>query len=619
MQSELANLSRLFDRRDLFRYLVLLLAMLVGTGFELLGVGIIPAFLAVLLAPDKLLASRPAQLVEAWSGVSLPAGNDLVYLGSAGLIAAFIAKNVFALGLVWLSARVSDSQKIRVTTALFAAYQRAPLEFQLHRNTAELLRVVRQDVDELFIAVNQLIRAARGGLLAASIIALFAFTMPASSSIGLLSIAAAAGGLVRITRARIRLQGRAAKEAAMRMVRWISNGLTVSLEARLLGVEQTFIEGQRRAVDQMARAGRRRRILSEALPLALELLAVTGVLGVLAIGVAAGVESSAVLPQLAFFAVAVIRVRTSLTEVMMGVNSLQYSASAVEQVVGDLVLLGAIDGPPAISVSKLPIRSTPAASESGLQISRVSYTYPSADSPALTDVSLEIATGSLIGIVGPTGSGKTTLLNLLVGALDPTEGEIAWNGRRIEGGPSAWNGALGYVPQAVALLDATLEANIALGAKRSTIDRERIERAVRDARLEEYVRSLPKGLSTEIGERGVRMSGGQRQRVGLARALYHNPEILLMDEGTSALDNETESLVMEAVARERDRTRIVVAHRMSTVRNCDLIHFLVAGRLEASGTYDGLMERSVAFRRMVLAAESAAGRSPDEVAPPASS
>jgi ATP-binding cassette subfamily C protein len=229
----------------------------------------------------------------------------------------------------------------------------------------------------------------------------------------------------------------------------------------------------------------------------------------------------------------------------------------------------------------------------------VSFAYEREGAPVLRDASLSIAPGESVGIVGPTGSGKSTLLDLLLGLLTPSKGRITVDGAELAGQLASWQRSIGYVPQDVYLEDATIRANVAFGLEREEIDDERVGRAVRSAQLDDFLSSLPAGLDTVIGERGVRLSGGERQRVAIARALYHEPELLVFDEATSALDPITELELTRAIdALKGKKTLVVVAHRLGTVRRCDRLFFLRDGRIEAVGSYDELLERSEEFRRM---------------------
>ncbi len=234
-----------------------------------------------------------------------------------------------------------------------------------------------------------------------------------------------------------------------------------------------------------------------------------------------------------------------------------------------------------------------------ITLNNIHYRYPNALRPALDGINLTIPTKSTVGLVGTTGSGKTTTVDLILGLLDAQKGTLEIDGQVItEHNCRAWQRSVGYVPQQIYLADDTVAANIAFGIEAKDIDQTAVERAAKTANLHEFVTNgLPKQYQTTVGERGVRLSGGQRQRIGIARALYHNPQVLILDEATSALDNVTEQAVMEAVHNlGHEITIIMIAHRLSTVKNCDQIVLLEQGRVNARGVYGELMENNVHFK-----------------------
>ena len=234
-----------------------------------------------------------------------------------------------------------------------------------------------------------------------------------------------------------------------------------------------------------------------------------------------------------------------------------------------------------------------------IEFENVSYQYPGAVKQSLSEISLRIARGTSVAIIGPTGAGKTTLVDLLLGLLEPSSGRILINGVELSGVIASWQRSIGYVPQDIYLTDDTIRGNIALGIPAAEIDGNAVELAINAAQLDAFVASLPAGLETVVGERGVRLSGGQRQRIGIARALYHNPAVLIFDEATSSLDSDTEEFVIEAVdALRGSRTIIVIAHRLSTIRNCDQAFALRDGVLSASGPVSDFLDRAQPIRTL---------------------
>jgi ABC-type multidrug transport system fused ATPase/permease subunit len=230
-----------------------------------------------------------------------------------------------------------------------------------------------------------------------------------------------------------------------------------------------------------------------------------------------------------------------------------------------------------------------------IHLGNLRYTYPGTQVPAIKDVSIVIPKGATIGFVGSSGSGKSTLIDVILGLHLPVCGEVKVDGQDIQKNMRSWQDQIGYVPQSIYLTDDTLKNNIAFGISSEKIDDTAVKRAIVAAQLEEFVNDLTEGLDTIVGERGVRLSGGQRQRIGIARALYHNPSVLVLDEATSALDTETESGVMRAVsALNGSKTILIVAHRLSTLQECDVIYRLENGLIDSSGSYDDIVAKYIA-------------------------
>jgi ATP-binding cassette subfamily C protein len=309
-----------------------------------------------------------------------------------------------------------------------------------------------------------------------------------------------------------------------------------------------------------------------------------------------GRDLSTLMPTLVLFGVSLGRLKGCATEFVSCFTQVRYNLASVEAVANDLAELNVGPAPPVASPDAEPLALNP---DSVLEFSHVDFRYLPDRPQVLHDVSLRILRGTCVGFVGPTGSGKSTILDLAMGVLHPDAGQLLLDGEDLQARLPSWRACIGYIPQQVMLLDDTMAGNIALGVPPEEQDRAAIEEAVDAAQLRATVDALPDGLNTRVGERGVRISGGQRQRIAIARALYHRPEILVMDEGTSSLDTDTERAVVDSVhALKGERTILMVAHRLNTVRECDTIFFVRDGRIEAQGTYDELFENHAGFRRL---------------------
>jgi ATP-binding cassette subfamily C protein len=388
------------------------------------------------------------------------------------------------------------------------------------------------------------------------------------------------------------------------MGRWAVSTLQQSLhgfrDIAILDRREYFAEEYERVREEIGRTRYLRQLLGDVPRVALETGLVLFVALLVAGWAVAGPRPEDSFAVLGMFAYAALRVLPSVSRVVLQLNELRFGSASAATVHKDLIATESA----AASVPRVhrgePLEPVPL--RRSIRLEQVSYRYPGADRNAVDGVDVEIGTGESIGIVGPTGGGKSTLIDLVLGLLSPDSGRVLVDDSDIHTQLDGWQRNLGVVPQAVYLLDSTLRRNIALGVADDAIDDARVQEAIRLAQLEPFVAALPKGLDTAVGERGVRLSGGERQRVAIARALYRRPAVIVFDEGTSALDNETESELLRALASlRRGRTLLIVAHRLTTVRDCDRILVVDGGRIIDQGTFDGLIDRSPAFRRLAAA------------------
>jgi ABC-type multidrug transport system fused ATPase/permease subunit len=299
--------------------------------------------------------------------------------------------------------------------------------------------------------------------------------------------------------------------------------------------------------------------------------------------VLSGKELTGILPVLGLFGAAAFRLLPAVNRSILSAQTINLNRPLVDGVAADLDLL----------ISKASTNNVHSHLASSISVQDLSFSYEMTSTQALTGVSIGISRGEAVGLVGPSGSGKSTLVDILLGLLEPTSGRVLVDGKDIHDNLRRWQDQIGYVPQSIFLTDDTLRRNVAFGLPKDQIDDNALSSAIRSAQLEDFVASLPEGLDTIVGERGVRLSGGQRQRIGIARALYNNPDVLVLDEATSSLDTDTEHGVMQAVqALQGEKTVIIVAHRLSTVEYCDRLYRLENARIVDEGTFSEVTSRT---------------------------
>ncbi len=591
---ELLRLRPFFSRKDKLTYLGLFGLMVLGALFDVIGIGAVPAFVAMLSMPEKL--QQYPVVIGIMQTLQLQFDRTLVIRGAVILILLFIIKNTY---LVWFynrQYRIIEYHRIRLADRLFSAYMYAPYSFHLSRNSAELLRNVQVETLEIVrTVISPVLEIAMGVFMTFFTVVLLLSTTP---WIGLAAVLFIGGGsaLFYISiRKRLNHYGQVAKKEWKESVKAINQGLGALVEARTLNTESYFTTIFRHSVSTFARVERLRQVVSKISPAVVESIAVCGLLAGVILMLLAGVGTETMLPIMALFGVAAVRLRQSTSQIVNGLSQLQYGIVAIPHVTDDIQFIESsayFRQRSKHTGQVLPFEHT-------IEIENITFAYPESDTNVIEGLSAIIKKGESVAFVGPTGSGKSTIINILLGLLEPKSGTIKIDGQPIQKNLTGWLRHVGYIPQTIFLLDDSIRSNIAFGIQATHIDDDKVWKAAKLAQLDDFIRTLPQGLDTIVGERGVRLSGGQRQRVGLARALYHEPEVLVMDEATSSLDNHTESLVMQALTSVKEgRTFIMIAHRLSTVEQCDRLYFLKQGKIVAVGTFSELVAQYSDFRQM---------------------
>lgn len=574
------------DRR---RLLMLLVLMAVGAGMEVVGVGLIMPFIALLQRPEVVHDHPVLESGLAVIGVRTATGATM----AAGvlLLAVFVVKNLYLAAMTHLQMRFLFNRMTFLSRDLLAGYLGRRYTFFLGRNSTELVKNVVTDTSYVFYSAmpSAFLFAIEGltcvvlGLL---IVALEPVAVP------VVAVFIGGGGYLfqRFVRKHATALGERVRDTETELMQRASQAFGGIKEVRVRGCEPFIVSTFTETSEQYAKAARASRLLANAPRWTFETLAVAGMVLVAFIVLARGGGTERLVPLLAVMGLAVVRLMPSAIRMLGALNDMRYFAPTVDALHKDLA-----------EREDVTTASAPIDFERELRLTKVSYTYPEAVRPSLDAVTLTVTKGEAIALVGSSGAGKTTLADVVIGLLEPTSGQMSVDGRPIDGSTvRAWQRLIGYVPQQVYLSDDTLRRNIAFGEPDADIDDTRIERALQAARLAQFVKDLPDGLDTSVGERGVRLSGGQRQRIGIARALYFDPKVLVLDEATSALDGLTEAEVVEAIEIARaDRTTIVIAHRLSTVRTCDRLVYMADGGITNVGTWDALLASNAEFRRLV--------------------
>ena len=594
MREILAQLSYLFNRREKRNAVILFGMMLVGSVLDVVGVGAIPAFISVISMPERLLEMPRVKWV--YDALGLRSAQDMVFWGAIALMVFFVFKNAYLVLLEYYRTKYSVGRQVLISNRLFRAYLHSPYSFHLQRNTAELLRNTSTEAGNITGGVLLPGMAIiMEGMTLVLIFVLLVLVEPIVTLIAFSVLGAVVYTFYRTTRASIDRYAEQEQEHRSLTTQAVNQGLGGFKDTRVLGREGFFLEAFARSSWFNARAAQYRAIIGALPRLFLETIAVAGLLGVSVLLMAQDRPLDTVIPSLALLAVALVRMMPAFQKIQANVSAIQWGRRSLAVVYDDLVNLEAQE-----NAFRAQLRAAgPVTFEREIAVDGLTFSYEGQAENALTDVTLRIPRNTSVGFVGPSGAGKTTIVDVLLGLLTPTEGRVTVDGTDIQTCLPAWQRKIGYIPQTIFLTDDSVRNNVAFGMDPEDISDEQVWAAVDAAQLRELVESLPKGLDTPVGERGVRLSGGQRQRIGIARALYHRPAVLVMDEATSALDNQTERQFVDALnALQGEHTVVVIAHRLSTVRHCDRLYLLERGEVTAEGTYDELLATSATFRVM---------------------
>jgi ATP-binding cassette, subfamily B, bacterial PglK len=586
------KLLYLFSNREKIQIGIIFLLMLIGAGFETLGVGLIPAFVAILGNPEIIEQQKTLN----WLYIQSNATSHQIFLlwVSIALLTIYLIKNTYLSILTYWQYYFLYEKQVFLSSRLLRSYLNSSYTFHLQRNSADLVRNVTSEVPQIFAGVLIAVLILVTEIMVMICIGiLLAITEPVSSAIAAVFLGISIFWLNGTIRKQMGGQGLIRQEQGGRMIQWVNQGLGGIKETKVLGREQFFLEAFERSTEAFSKASLFVGLANQLPNLFIDTVLIAAVLLIVIFSLIQGREIQSILPMLTLFAIAALRLMPSAKRIVSTVTNIRYSRHAVDLIYQDLIDLETL--PQTVISDNVPVQCF----QHLLEIKDIHYQYPNAPKPSLSGISISIKKGEAIAFVGASGSGKTTLIDVLLGLLTPHQGEIQVDDKNILTDLASWQQQIGYIPQSIYLSDDTIRNNIAFGLVTNEIKEEQVWAAIKAAQLEELVHSLPDQLDTLVGERGIRLSGGQRQRIGIARALYHNPEVIIMDEATAALDNTTEQEFMQALeAMSGHKTMIMIAHRLSTVKNCDRLYLIKNGTVADAGSYNELYLKNIEFQAM---------------------
>ena len=607
------KLVSLFTKKERSRLILITIAVLCVSALEVVEVGSLAPFIAV--ATNHDIVNHQPQLAFLYRLGGFDAQNDnnisfLIFLGIVIFVLITIV-TAFRTGVLYITYRYTANRRYTLSVRLFKQYLFQPYQFFLNHNTGELSKNLLSEVD---MVINSVMRPAidafTRGMMALAIFIFLVFLNPlvAVFTAGVFCILYF--GVYVLVRSKLNQQGKIARDSNKLRYKISAEAFGGIKDLKILGKEPFFTAAYSKNAKRFAVSQAANQIFSTLPGQIIQSLAIGFAIAMLVVLLATHGSFVEILPLLTVYAFATVRLIPNIQHVFGSAAQIRYYAHTVDALYRDMTTLNLpsdvyIDE--AADAEIMPFARN-------IELKNIEFSYLSSREPVLKGIDLSITKNTAVALAGTTGCGKTTLVDVIMGLLEPSAGSVnvdgvtviaPQDGKNNMAAIAPWQRNFGYVPQQIYLSDDTVAANIAFGVPENLRNADAVEQAAKVANLHDFITGeLPDGYNTLVGERGIRLSGGQRQRVGIARALYHDPNILVMDEATSALDSVTEDAVMDAIHNlMHTKTIIIIAHRLSTIKECDAIYLMEQGRITASGTYDALLQNNAQFRALAKAAD----------------
>lgn len=571
------KVNYILDRTQKIKLIILLVIIFIGAFVELLGVSSIMPLINVATNPDAI--DNTWYLVKIKELFGFSEVRQIVISLSFFLIVVYIIKNIYITFQYNVQYKFIFNNQRRLAVKMMNSYMHQNYLFHVSRNVAELQRNVTEDVNGFYtVVLNVLQLVAEVSVCVVLVIYLMSTDIMTTIVIAaLIFIFAVFFGI--IFKKVLVKKGQENRQVNIQLTKWVLQSFSGIKEIKVMNKEKFFLDNYDKTYKRFTVLQRQQTMLSFISRPTMETMCICGLLITVVVKMIWFQEDIAnFIPALSVFAIAAFRMLPSFNRISGYLSAIMFNKPAVDVLYGDLK---EIDELKTASEEKAKYEVTIQKLSNGIDVKNISFQYPNADKQVIRNLSMHIEPNTSVAFIGASGSGKSTLADIILGVLEPQTGTIEVEGIDIKKNLNGWHQCLGYIPQTIYLMDDTIRANIAFGLEKKQIDKSSLWDAVKEAQLESFVKSLPQGLDTVIGDRGVKLSGGQRQRIGIARALYSKPVVLILDEATSALDNETEREVMEAIDGLRGtRTLIIIAHRLTTIKNCDVIYEVKDGGIE---------------------------------------
>lgn len=574
---------QLLNRHQKNRVVILFFMMVIGAGFEVLGVSMMLPLVTAVMNPDIITENKLCAWICEKFGIVTHV--DFVIWCIIALIIIFVVKAAYLTFEYSVQYRFVFNNRFMTQSRLLEVYLNRPYEYFLSAESGEIVRIVQEDASNAFDMLTVILGFATEAVITAAVIIAIFVINPFMTIFVAMALFLLMAVISKCLRPLLRREGETYQKTYAATNKWLLQSISGIKEVKVTQTERFFLENFVKYGQKMVNAARWNSTLQNVPRNLIELVSVCSMMIVLGIMIAAGHEMDSLLPSLSAFVMAAVKLLPSANRMVAGVTQVTFYEPALDNMLENLAVLEEQVSDGCKEMEELPLAKE-------IRFTGIDYTYPGGEKKIFEHADFLIPVGSSVGIIGTSGAGKTTAVDILLGLLKPQEGQVLADGVDVSTNMPGWLSHIGYIPQMIFMLDDTIRANIVFGHM-GTDDVEgkgqpgfntdmddAVWAALEEAQLADFVKSLPKGIDTAIGERGMRLSGGQRQRIGIARALFTNPDVLVFDEATSALDNETEEAIMQSInALHGKKTMIIIAHRLTTIEDCDVVYCAGDGKL----------------------------------------
>lgn len=581
MKKIIKKLMILLDKKQKQKMIVLVFLMLIGAVLETLGVSMIYPVAQVIMAEDAVENSRYLQVICDIFNIGYEDTKSLMILVMTGLIVVFALKNIFLFFQQKVQLKFVYTNQFATSRRMMINFMQRPYEYYLNADTSVIQRSITSDVNNMYGLILSLLQLVSEGIVFVSLVivslvtdVLMSITVATLLIVVLLVIKC-------ILKPIMHKAGEENQDYYSGLYKWIDQSVMGIKEIKIANKENYFINEYAKCGAGYVSAVQRYNLYNATPRLLIETIAIAGMILYIMVSLLGGTGVNEIMPQIALLAVAAMRLIPCANRINNHLTSIAYfepffmgvSDNLQDEIRDESINYDEEAYRQKVEVEKLEIRDK-------IELKDIVYKYPNTEVLIFDHADMEIPVGQAVGIVGSSGAGKTTVVDILLGLLKLQSGQILADGVEVREHYQSWLKNIGYIPQTIFMIDSTIRKNVAFGYAEEDIDDEKVWRALREAQLDEFVKGLPEGLDTSIGERGIRISGGQRQRIGIARALFEDPEVLVLDEATSALDNETEAAIMDSINRlHGKKTLIIIAHRLQTIEKCDMVYRVENGKV----------------------------------------